>query len=61
MIEKIQKKIEEIIGKILEKPVEKITKEEFEMLTHECGRLKADRDSKENSKRWAETISRMWN
>ncbi|MBQ6676878.1 MAG: hypothetical protein IJM71_02415 [Clostridia bacterium] len=59
MLEKLQEKIDRIINRILEKPVEDISKEEFEMLTSEYGKLKAERDSKEHNKKFAETLANL--
>ena len=57
MIERIEKKIEEVVENILAKPANEIRVEEIMILTNECQRLRALESNKESAKRIAEILA----
>ena len=60
MIEQIESKMTEVVEAILAKPAEDFTKNDFDILASEYGRLKMQIDSKEHSKKMAEMLSTIW-
>ena len=60
MIERIESKMAEIVETILEKPTKDFTKNDFDILASEYGRLKMRIDSEEQKKRMAEMMATIW-
>lgn len=60
MIEKIERKMAEVVEAILAKPAEDFTKSDFDIIAMEYGRLKMQIDSKEQNKKMAEMIASIW-
>lgn len=57
MIGIIESKIADIVGEIIDKPVEQITKADYDILSSELYRQKAKIESAEQSKRLAELMA----
>lgn len=60
MIEKIESKMTEIVEFILAKPASEFSKNDFDILAIEYGRLKMQIDSAEHSKKMTEMLASMW-
>lgn len=60
MIERIESKMNEIVETILVKPASEFTKNDFDILASEYGRLKMKIDSEAQNKRMAEMVASIW-
>lgn len=60
MIEIIESKISDIVCKIIEKPVEEIKKEDYDILSSELYRQKSKIESEAQGKRMTELLANMW-
>lgn len=56
-VERLESKMTEIVDSILEKPIENISKSDFDILSAEYIRLKSKIDSEKHNKRMEEMLS----
>ena len=61
MMEKIESKMTEVVERILDKPIVEITKDEYDILSSEFGRLKSIKDAEEHRRKMAETMVNLIN
>lgn len=60
MIDVIESKITDVVNRIIDKPVEQITKEDYDILVSEYNRLTFKINSENQSKRMAELMASVW-